>query len=67
MRIAILLTMFLLLVFGQEENQPTSETPTKTLADLIEEAIDGSVFDQFFWGTMYEEGLDHGSDCTLKE
>jgi len=54
----VLLAMFLLPVFGQEDNQPTSEATTKTLADWIEEARDGSPFQQWWLGVMYEYGKD---------
>ena len=52
----VLLSMFLLPVFGQEDNQPTSEATTETLADLIEKAEQGDAGAQSNLGVMYTNG-----------
>ena len=55
-RVAILLTMFLLPGCGQDDNQPTSEGTTKTQADLIKAAEQGDAVAQFNLGVMYYGG-----------
>ena len=52
----VLLSMFILPVFGQEDNQPTSEATTETLADLIEKAEQGDAGAQSNLGVMYTNG-----------
>ena len=55
-RVAILLSMFILPGCGQDDNQPTSEGTTKTQADLIKAAEQGDAVAQFNLGSMYRKG-----------
>jgi len=61
----VLLTMFLLPGCGQDDNQPTSEAPTKTLPDLIKAAEQGDAVAQGNLGSSYSKGEGVTQDYVL--